>query len=132
MTYYLDTNYFLRFFLDDNKKQAHKVRELFNKAIDEEIKLVSSAVVILEITWVLSSFYGFSKNQIVEILEAVLKMDFINFENTQVILTALNHFKEKSISLEDCFHLAYIQDSKDEKHKLATFDKKLLKIFNTL
>lgn len=125
MIYYVDTNYFLRFFLDDNKKQTRVVRDLFLKGSRAEVELFSSLVVFLEIYWVLQSYYGFSKNQVAESLEAILKMDFIKLDNEEVISLAMEIFKNHNLDLEDCFHLAYSRGKSNQVYKIATFDKKL-------
>lgn len=54
---FVDTNYFLRFLLEDNKAQAQKVKQLFETASrGEGEELTTSLVVFFEIYWVLTSF----------------------------------------------------------------------------
>ncbi|PIP86116.1 hypothetical protein COW83_00605 [Candidatus Collierbacteria bacterium CG22_combo_CG10-13_8_21_14_all_43_12] len=129
MIYYVDTNYFLRFFLDDNPKQAQEVRELFVRGSAEEVKLVSSLVVFLEVYWVLKSFYSFSKDQICKSLNVILRMDFIKIDEKEVIFRAMEIFDINNLDLEDCFHLAYLLENSGEAKRLATFDKKLENIY---
>jgi predicted nucleic-acid-binding protein len=134
MTYYIDTNYFLRLFLDDNRKQTQKVKELFLEGSTGKINLKSSVVVFLEVYWVLKSFYSFSKDQVLDALIAILKMDFIEFEKEEIMFLAIELFKKKNLNLEDCFHLAYsLEDNGYGKTtKLATFDKKLENVYKKL
>ncbi|MBU0974988.1 PIN domain-containing protein [Patescibacteria group bacterium] len=130
MIYYVDTNYFLRFFLDDNQKQTEVVRELFEKGSQDEVDLRSSIVVFLEVYWVLKSFYSFPKSQITELLGAMLKMDFIKFDDEKIMLQAIKLFSDNNLNLEDCFHLAYVLENNGEDKKLATFDKRLKKVLD--
>lgn len=125
---FVDTNYFLRFFINDIEKQHLDAKALFLKGANSELQLVSSVVVFFEIYWVFTSFYSKSKPEVLEILNNVLKLNFIKFEHRDILQKSLELFKTSNIELEDCYNIVYAKSNKCMEFK--TFDKKLLKHFN--
>jgi predicted nucleic acid-binding protein len=71
-----------------------------------------------------------SKIEIVKILTNILALRFIQLDERSQLLAAVEYYQESSISLEDAYHLAYAQSN--QATNIATFDHKLLKIFNQL
>ncbi len=124
---FVDTNFFLRFLLADNKKQFEEVKTLFNQAAQGRVNLFTSIVVYFEIYWVLSSFYKQNKVDIVNTLEHILEMKFIFFEEQEILEIALRMFAERNLSLEDCYNLVFAKSKKAKAFK--TFDRKLTKYF---
>jgi predicted nucleic acid-binding protein len=127
---FVDTNYFLRFLLDDNHQQNEKVKELFVAAAEGREQLCSSTIVIFEIYWVLSSYYQQDKAEIISTLEKILALEFIEMDDRSTFSQALSFFCEQSISLEDCYHLAFAQSKKVKD--FATFDQKLSKVWQKI
>ncbi len=124
---FVDTNFFLRFLLADNKEQFEEVKNLFSQAAEGRIKLFTSIVVYFEIYWVLSSFYKQNKLDTASTLEQILEMKFIFLEEKEVLEIALKMFADSNLSLEDCFNLAFAKSKKAKAFK--TFDPKLTKYF---
>lgn len=127
---FIDTNYFLRFLLKDVNKQYKIAKQLFTDGALGKVKLAASEIVIFEIYWVLFSFYEKSKQEVVEILRDILKMEFIFIERRGVLEEAVEIFAGSNFDLEDSFNLAYAKGLEISKFK--TFDKKLSKKFNNL
>lgn len=120
---FVDTNYFLRFLLRDIEDQHHQVRDLFLDGADGKINLITSTIVFFEIYWVLSSFYQKRKNELVDMLEKILNLNFIVLREREILLKSLNIFKKTNFNLEDCYNLSYAK-SQDVK-RFMTFDQKL-------
>ncbi|MBI5123412.1 PIN domain-containing protein [Candidatus Roizmanbacteria bacterium] len=128
-SYFIDTNYFLRLLLKDDKKQFDTVYILFQQAVNQEIKIITSIIVFFEIYWVLSSFYKKNKLKIVKYLEKIIKMEFLEIENRQVLQETLILFENHTLDLEDCYNIAYAKGfSADE---FSTFDKKINRLLKT-
>lgn len=123
---FVDTNYFLRFLLEDVAKQHRQAKELFQQGALGKKKLFSSVIVLFEVFWVLASFYTKKKTEIIKVLEGILKMDFIIWENEAVLDRAVAIFKTENIEFEDSYNLALMKE-KDIK-EIKTFDKKLLNL----
>ena len=63
---FFDTNFLLRFYLDDIPTQALKAKRMVQAAKEGAILLVTDLVVICEIVWVMDSFYNLEKEVISE------------------------------------------------------------------
>lgn len=126
-SYFVDTNYFLRFLLKDNEEQFKKILFIFKLAIDKKINLYTSVIVFFELYWVLRSFYKNNKKNCIDLLSKIIKINFIDFENKEIIQEALALFEKTNLDLEDCYNFSY--SKKINIDELATFDKKLLKNF---
>lgn len=123
---FIDTNYFLRFLLKDVKKQHQEAKELFLKGAEGRLKLFTSLVVIFEIYWVLTSFYQEKKEKVIEILEKIFNLKFIEIENKELLQEALKIYKKTNLDLEDCYNLALARKRKIKEFK--TFDARLRKL----
>lgn len=124
---FVDTNYFLRFLLNDISEQHKQVKNLFLSGSEGKIDLITSTIVIFEIYWVLSSYYEKEKTEIAEVLEKILKLTFIELEERELLLNSLKLFVRADFDLEDCYNLYYAKLQKADSFK--TFDKKLEKEF---
>ncbi len=62
---FVDTNYFLRFFLRDSREQYLIVKQFFLDGASGKIKLFTSLIVLFEVYWVLKSYYGKEKNDLI-------------------------------------------------------------------
>lgn len=120
---FVDTNYFLRFLLKDNKDQYLEVKSLFEEAAVGKIKLFTSIIVFFEIYWVLSSFYQKKKKEVVKTLKNILSLGFIDFENYETLFKTIQFFERNKLDLEDSYNLVYAKEMEAEAFK--TFDQKL-------
>lgn len=127
---FVDTNYFLRFLLKDEKKHSAVALDLFKKASFGEVELFTSLVVFFEIYWVLSSFYKTEKSNIKKVLLDILKMDFIEIENRDVLVESINNLDKFNYDLEDTFNLFFAYKNKAKDFK--TFDQKLFNKYQLL
>lgn len=122
---FIDTNYFLRFFLGEPYDQHQEAKALFQKAARGEIVLATSVVVFFEVYWVTSSFYRLEKEKIAAFLQNILRMEFIKLENRVVLTGAVVLFEKTSFDLEDAYNLVYARSLRAKD--FLTFDAKLKK-----
>lgn len=120
---FVDTNYFVRVIENDNKNQVDEIEKLFLLGSKGKEELISSSVVFFEIYWLMKSYYGKKKEDLVTILRNVLAMSFIRWENGQILFEAVEMMKRTNYDLEDAYNLAYARGKKTVG--LASFDKKL-------
>lgn len=123
---FLDTNYFLRFLLADVSVQHQKAVNVFTQAAEEKIRVGTSLVVILELFWVLSSYYKKSKREVIMIMQSVLALQFIDLPERRNLQKTLLLYKRSSIEFEDCYNLVYATTKGLTDFK--TFDKKLERV----
>lgn len=124
---FVDTNCFLRFLLENESEQQKKAIELFQKASLGQIKLFTSAIVIFEIYWVLSTFYQKDKKEVKEILADILKMEFIHIKERAILQRAIARLDEFGYDLEDSYNFTYAL--KNNAEEFMTFDQGLGKKF---
>lgn len=128
-SYFADTNFYLRFILKDNIRQVKKVKELLFKAKKRKVKIIFLPQVILEMEFVLRSVYSLSKEEIVEYLFPLVKIDYLEIGERQIWLTAFKIFKEKNLSLFDIF---LFLKAKNEGAEILSFDKDFKKLARSL
>ena len=124
---FVDTNYWLRFLLEDVDKQHQIVKRLLRDGATGKLELITSIIVWFEVYWVLSSFYNKQKSEIVRVLDGILKMKFVKINNRDLLQEALDVYADASIDLEDAYNLVYARQNNVKE--FGSFDKKLIKLF---
>lgn len=115
----IDTNCLLRFFLHDNKKQSNKVRKLLEA--EETIYLPES--VLPEIEYVMKKVYRQNKTTILDAFHYLVEQK--NISMSKEMQYAIQVYQNYNIDFVDCLAAAHSLGN-----KLASFDKKLLKVDN--
>jgi len=121
----LDTNIIIRFLVNDDLKQGELVKKLLLKAEKNNEVFFISIVVVLEIIYVLDSVYGYSREEIIFALEAMLSMSVLFFENVEVVQKLIISAGKTGIELEDLLIGVIAKEAGCEK--TITFDKKAAK-----
>jgi len=124
-TVFVDTNVFLRFFVNDVASQYEKARALFETAEAGKIKLETSELVIAEIVWVLESFYGFDRKEVTEVLSTLLSSRNLKIAGHARISEAVRLYAAGNLDFIDAYNIAYMRSK--EYSKVATFDSKHFK-----
>lgn len=75
----------------------------------------------------MASFYKKEKEDLVEKLEGILSLTFIDYQEHSVLVDAVRVFKETPLDLEDAYNLVYA--SVNGASELKTFDQQLQKIY---
>lgn len=119
---YLDTNAVVRYLVRDNPDQADKVAALLTT--EKNIQIFDH--IILESSFVLKSVYEIRKEEIVEGLSFLLKLP--NIKSSSKIKNALELYSRLNVSFSDALLLALLPKNAN----LASFDKKLIKLFKAL
>lgn len=76
----LDTNVLIRFLVRDDEDQAQAVRALFFEAEKKKETFFVPVSVTLEVIWVLSSAYDYSKDEIIRALGGLLVLPTLVLE----------------------------------------------------
>jgi predicted nucleic-acid-binding protein len=114
----LDTNYILRYLLDDN----HEMHLVAKKVIHSNACLVLNEV-ISEVIYVLRGVYDTPKARIVKSLSNFIKMENLSMhEDKDVLLDSLKIYESKNLDFVDCYLCAL-----SDKYEVKSFDKKLMK-----
>lgn len=118
----LDTNFIVRFLLNDSPKQAETVEQIFKKSFEE---LILTDVVFAEITYVLQSVYKLSKEETIDKLYQLMRIPAIIY-NRELISKTLITYLNNNISFVDAYLAAYCEQNNLEG--IYSFDKGLDKI----
>lgn len=116
----LDTNVVVRYLTRDDPAQAVAAVRMID-SLSADAPGFLSLVVIAELVWVLETSYDFKKNQIVQVLESLLRSKEVVIERADVVAQALQTFGASRVDFTDCLiercgHAAQCQYT-------ATFDK---------
>lgn len=127
---FVDANYFVRYIENDNELQVAEINKLFVKGASGEEELVSSMVVFFEIYWLMKTYYGKKKDDLVAVLRNVLNLSFIKWENQKKLTEAVELMKKTNYDLEDAYNLVYAKSVK--ANVMGSFDKKLQRVWTKL
>ena len=97
----IDTNVLVRYIANDDLKQAEVVERLFRDCSLAGEDLFVPVIVLCELVWVLDRVHGQTKPQIVEVLERLLRLDLLRFEQESVVRQSLISFRAGKASFAD-------------------------------
>ncbi len=104
---FLDTNVWLRFILEDNE-QAKGCRELITQIEAGRWRVYTSAIVLLEVNYVLNSVYKIKVSEAIEDIEAILKTRNLTLIEKTDFRKALKFYRQTKIKLTDCLIAAQV------------------------
>lgn len=120
----LDANIFLRFILNDIPNQQKIAEKILQKAKKKQLNLMVPQIIIFEIEFILTKYYLFPKKEILDKLKSIVGASYLDIQDSDIFKIALDFYKDKNISLVDCFLKA---KSEIEETEIFTFDQKLAK-----
>ena len=128
----LDTNVVLRYLLQDDPRQSQRANSLIDDELSEANPGFINLATVLEIVWVLRSFFQRSPSEIAAHLEHLLVIDAFEFQNEQQVFEAAFALKRGTGEFEDAI-IGALNAWAGCSHTL-TFDKKAMKLgfFQTL
>lgn len=118
--YFVDTNIFTRFFLHDDSTLSPKAEKIISDCERGKYILVLAPVLLLEITWLLHSFYKQKKDSVVIILKKML--NFPNFEvlEKELVEKMISLYENSNVDLTDCYLVAQMQGKRIDQ--IFSFD----------
>ena len=119
---FFDTNFLLRFYLNDVPKQAAKAKRMVEAAKEGSLLLVTDLIVICEMVWVLDSYYELHKKKISEKMTHLYQTPGVRIINGEILPEALAVYVEKNIDFTDA--VIGVIATRNHFEYLASFDKK--------
>ena len=98
----LDTNILARYLRDDDPAQSRRAAHFIQQAAGQNEPLFVNHVVLCELVWILSSVYEHRKEEIVDMIEAVLLTGQFQLEDKSSIELALEDYKKSKADFSDC------------------------------
>ena len=126
---FLETSFFIRYFTADDKKKLGdciKLLETIERA--GKFRPYTSNIIILEILFVLTRIYKFSKKEVLGAIKRVITIRNLTLIEKSDTERALSLYKKLNIKYADC--LIATQIPKDAK--IVTYDTDFSKIKNIL
>jgi len=102
----LDTNVLARYYIDDAvDDQSQRQRVAARRLIESGQSLMVSKTVILELEWVMRGYYGFSRSEVISVLQHLVGQSHITVEDRAVVQQALSN-AAAGIDFADALHHA--------------------------
>ncbi|NOX38085.1 MAG: type II toxin-antitoxin system VapC family toxin [Calditrichaeota bacterium] len=109
-SYFIDTNIFLRYLTNDDPAKADRIEKLFNRAKQENLRLVTSHLTIAELVWTLDSYYKLKPSTIEDILLKIINTPFIEIPHVDLILQALDLYVTANIDFIDAYNAHFMRE----------------------
>ena len=112
----IDTNIVVRLLVEDDPMECARAKRLFEDAL-----VFIPATVFMETEWVLRAVYGFSRDEIAEAFNRLLRVKSVRVENRSMLETVIAHFTQ-GLDFADALHY-----SMGNAQPMKTFDKTFIK-----
>jgi predicted nucleic-acid-binding protein len=121
----LDTNLLVRYLTEDEPLKAEAVERLLNRAAKGEVRLVTPAVVVAELVWVLESYYKMAGAQIADLVDSLLQTSGLEVQDHRLIRRAVAAYRENKIDFVDAWIMAFARQR--SVNLIYSYDKKHFK-----
>lgn len=98
----LDTNVLVRYLVQDDPTQAGRANRYIERHCTGDSQCLINNIVLCELVWVLESAYGYKKEIVAEALEKLFTASGFEFEDKNIVWTALNDYRTRKVDLADC------------------------------
>lgn len=126
--YFADTNIFIRYFLNDDQKFSNYAREIITNCENGKFALIIIPATILEIVWLLNSFYKLPKTETVKKVESLWELKNLHIVDKNLAASAIKIYKNKNVDFVDAFFAANMAILKIKE--IFSFDRDFDKIPN--
>lgn len=122
----IDTSVYIRFLTEDDPKKFEECVKIFDLIEQGKLRPYITNIIILEIQFVLIGLYKFSKEKVLNDIQALLNArNMVLIEKTETA-KALEIYKKHNIKFADCLITTQIPP----KAKLVSYDQEFSKIEN--
>ena len=118
----IDTNVLVRYLVQDDAVQSKKAAEFIESECVHNEGILINDVVMCELVWVLETFYEYSKESIVDVLDKIMLTKQFTFVNRNVLWQALRIYQKSNTDFADNY-IAFLNHQHNCEYSL-TFDKK--------
>lgn len=123
--YWLDANILLRFLTGEPEEMAARSERLLKRAKKGEVLLRVHPVIVAETVWVLQSFYGHPKEDIVAALVPLLTEHGLKVQGSNVVVRALESMAENTVDFADAL---LAESARSRGEGVASFDEDFRKL----
>ncbi len=98
----LDTNVLVRYLAQDDKAQSVLATKLIEQTLTASQPGFISLVSLVEVVWVLEGCYGSTKDEVVDIVERLLRVKQLHVQDAEVVWQAVRVFRNAKADFADC------------------------------
>ena len=109
---FVDTNIFLRYLTNDDKRKAENTLSLLKRVEEGKEKIATSPLVIFELIFTLEKYYKVPREDIREMTSSIINLNGLTLNYKDIFISALKLFTEKNISFADAFNAFYMNSHK--------------------
>jgi len=120
----IDTNILVRFFARDDAVQAKQAEVFLGKRCSPANPGWISVIVLCEMVWVLSRGYSYGKDQILPVIDHLMRAPFLKLEDEAAVRTALGIWENHALDFSDA--LLAVRNQRAGCATTYTFDHKAL------
>ena len=106
---FVDTNVFLRYLTKDDLSKYERCREMFKKALEGEIAISTSGMVIAELIWTLLSYYKLPKAEVIEKVLVIVGTESLFIPDKDALADALVLYARKNIDFIDAYNAVFMK-----------------------
>lgn len=121
---FIDTNYFIRYFVSDIPEQFEKAKETFGAIEQTRLQGNISLLVVNEVIWIMEHYYKLKRTVYLPPLMKLLLLQNMRIIETkkEIVLAALQAMKRRKIDFTDAYLLQIVPQG-----AMYTFDKDFTK-----
>lgn len=97
----LDTNVLVRYLTQDDPAQARKATQAIESGVAKGEEFFIADIVVCELVWVLEDAYGYTRTDIADAIDKVLRVSRFNFQNKTVLWAAFEDYQRGRGDLSD-------------------------------
>ena len=120
--YLLDSNIFLRALVRSNEVSWRECTQLLRAVIEKRIPAYIPTIVVAEIQFVLTSFYGLEKHTIVKAMKSLAAMPNLQYIEDVSLAVALGYFEHYNVKFIDCL-LASSKLMQEGRGVIVSYDR---------
>jgi predicted nucleic acid-binding protein len=106
---FVDTNLFLRYLTKDDPGKYDRCREVFKKAVEGKVSLLTSEMVIAELIWTLLSYYKVPKAEVIEKVSIIISTPNLHLVDKTIIADSLVLYSQKNIDFIDAYNALFMK-----------------------
>ena len=122
MITFVDSNIFIRLFVEDDELQRPLARKFLQQAQTGAVDLVTGPPVFFEIAWVLSHTYKVENDNVLNVLEAILSYPNLRVLDKEQVIAAISLARATGSVFADSYIAVSAGNIKADN--VATFNKK--------
>lgn len=120
--YFIDTNIFLRTLIKEDIKIFADCYKILEAIKLNKIRGLTSNLVLAEIVWTLSSYYNFSKENIIKALKSIINLRGLKIVDNYQSHVAVSFYEKRSVKYIDAV-ISSIKQIETKKWVVVSYDQ---------